>query len=548
MALTYAFDPTQGETPESAKRKREIAEALVGRFTSRAPQNVPEGLHAVGQALLARTMQDEALAAERQGRESAQASFSPVMEALMGSSNATPATTPGSFSGDQQSFVDTFMPAALESSKATGVDPRIIVAQAALESGWGKSAPGNNYFGIKSHGQPGGQVVNTHEHVNGQRVPVQDSFRTYEDPTASVKGYTDFILQNPRYKGLREAQGMDAQLAALGQSGYATDPNYASKVGQIARGLPQHGVETQTAQASEIPDVGTLTQALQNPWLNDSQRGVVQSLLEMQLKANDPLRQAQISKLQREATQGAGIYGTPIYGTDPATGQTVLGAMGKDGTFHRIETPGVSVTPGVKVVGDELVDTKTGQAVRNVGQQISSAKAAEAEGKNLAEARAGLSSARASAAKVKKLVEDLRDDTYLYGMVGPIDSWKPNVSAASARVQSKMDQVQGTAFMEARQMLKGGGQITDFEGRKAEQAMIRMNTAQSLDDYKKALDDFNDAVQEGLQRLEEASQGGGQYEPSQPKAMAAPKVGDVIDGYRYKGGNTKDPNSWELAQ
>jgi hypothetical protein len=148
------------------------------------------------------------------------------------------ATSPAvDISGDQKTFIDSLLPAAIEEGKRTGVDPRIIVAQAAQETGWGKSAPGNNYFGIKSHGQDGGNSLMTTEYVNGAPVKVKDSFRAYQNPADSVRGYGDFILQNPRYEGLRNAQGLDAQLEALQASGYATDPNYSRSVGAIARGI-----------------------------------------------------------------------------------------------------------------------------------------------------------------------------------------------------------------------------------------------------------------------------------------------------------------------
>ena len=132
----------------------------------------------------------------------------------------------------------------MEASKRTGIDPRIIVAQAALETGWGKSAPGNNYFGIKSHGQPGGQTLATTEVVNGKQVRVNDQFRQYASPADSVQGYADFVTQNPRYEAVRQAQGLDAQVAALGQSGYATDPQYATKIGSIAKSIPIGGGKT----------------------------------------------------------------------------------------------------------------------------------------------------------------------------------------------------------------------------------------------------------------------------------------------------------------
>lgn len=138
---------------------------------------------------------------------------------------------------DRDAFIASLFPAAEETGRRIGVDPRIILAQAALESNWGRSAPGNNFFGIKSHGVPGGNVLATTEVVNGRPVQIRDSFRAFASPADSVQGYGDFISRNPRYAAFRSAQGLDAQLAALGKSGYATDPDYAAKVGSIARSI-----------------------------------------------------------------------------------------------------------------------------------------------------------------------------------------------------------------------------------------------------------------------------------------------------------------------
>lgn len=143
----------------------------------------------------------------------------------------------GDLSGGKKEFVERLLPSAIEVSQRTGIDPRIIVGQAAIETGWGRSAPGNNFFGIKSHGVPGGNTLPTTEFVNGSPVRENASFRAYASPEESVKGYGDFMTQNPRYGQMRQAQGMDAQLAALQKSGYATDPNYSAKVGNVARGV-----------------------------------------------------------------------------------------------------------------------------------------------------------------------------------------------------------------------------------------------------------------------------------------------------------------------
>lgn len=147
-------------------------------------------------------------------------------------------------------FFGSIWPAVMQASKSTGVDPRIIAAQAALESNYGRSAPGNNLFGIKSHGQSGGNSLMTTEVINGKPVRVRDSFRSYASPAESVDGYVDFINSNKRYRPFREAQGLDAQISALGRSGYATDPQYAAKIRSIATGIP---VSSQVASREPSP-------------------------------------------------------------------------------------------------------------------------------------------------------------------------------------------------------------------------------------------------------------------------------------------------------
>lgn len=139
--------------------------------------------------------------------------------------------------GNKDAFISAMMPHAMRVSEQTGLDPRLIIAQAAQETGWGKSAPGNNYFGIKSHGQSGGNTMATNEVVNGQTVRINDSFRGYRGMGESVDGYGNFLSSNPRYRNMLKAGNLDGQLAELGRSGYATDPNYAASVGSIARGI-----------------------------------------------------------------------------------------------------------------------------------------------------------------------------------------------------------------------------------------------------------------------------------------------------------------------
>ncbi|GEP04028.1 glycoside hydrolase family 73 protein [Methylobacterium oxalidis] len=173
---------------------------------------------------------------------------------FVGLSGSAPSVSP-KLAGSNADFISAMMPHAIEASKATGVDPRIILAQSAIETGWGRSAPGNNYFGIKSHGSPGGNTLATTEVIDGVPTRVNDSFRAFPSMAASAAGYADFINANPRYAGLKGAQGLEAQADALQRSGYATDPKYGAKVLSIARGIPQADMPAPDAQPAgfQIP-------------------------------------------------------------------------------------------------------------------------------------------------------------------------------------------------------------------------------------------------------------------------------------------------------
>ena len=131
-------------------------------------------------------------------------------------------------------FLMRIAPKAIMVAQELGIDPRIVAAQAALETGWGKSVKGNNLFGIKSHGKGKGLMVMTHEVVDGDKVKLKDSLRAYDSYDESISDYGEFLRENKRYKPMLEADTLDEQIMALGESGYATDPEYAKKIADIA--------------------------------------------------------------------------------------------------------------------------------------------------------------------------------------------------------------------------------------------------------------------------------------------------------------------------
>jgi hypothetical protein len=201
------------------------------------------------------------------------------------------------------------------------------------------------------------------------------------------------------------------------------------------------------------------------------------------------------------------FYGNPIPIQTPNGIQ--YGQIGSRGSFKPIDIGnGNTFAPPTKTV-----DLGTSVAVMGPGgaqtgtlqKDLAGAEEQKALGKGQGEAtitaRTALPAAQQAATDVAEQVNRLKNDPDLASVLGPIDSRTPNFSAGSNRVQAYIDQLAGGAFLQARTLLKGGGQITDFEGKKAEQAFIRLNQAQSPEDFKSALDDFNDAVQSGLAKL-----------------------------------------------
>lgn len=206
---------------------------------------------------------------------------------------------------------------------------------------------------------------------------------------------------------------------------------------------------------------------------------------------------------------GSEIFGTPIYGRDPATGKQVLGAMGKDGQFHKLDTGGVEVSPGLtwKDFGTyEQAFDRTGNPVGPARQKdLAGAETAKAEGKARGEVRATLPSDIANADQTVKEIDALIANPGLNEVVGPIDQYRGSVTMSDKGrdALARYGQLQGKAFLDAYATLKGGGQITEVEGAKAQSARARMDRAQSESDFIAALKDFRDAVKTGVHKLRE---------------------------------------------
>jgi len=155
-----------------------------------------------------------------------------------------------------QQFIDAVLPHAEKAARELGIPARVLVAQAALETGWGKHqirhADGSsafNLFGIKADKSWAGERVRTltHEYDNGRLEKQAAKFRAYGSIEAAFDDYVQFLKANPRYSQALQ-HGGNAQRFATGlqQAGYATDPGYAQKILRIAYGPTMQAAITRT--------------------------------------------------------------------------------------------------------------------------------------------------------------------------------------------------------------------------------------------------------------------------------------------------------------
>lgn len=142
-----------------------------------------------------------------------------------------------------EQFVETLAPIASKVEAQTGISARLMLAQSALETGWGQKpilksdgSPSFNLFGIKaSSNWQGGQAdIVTTEFHQGVAVKQRDAFRAYGSFEESFEDYAQFLQSNPRYEQALSLREKPVEFArALQDSGYATDPQYADKLGRI---------------------------------------------------------------------------------------------------------------------------------------------------------------------------------------------------------------------------------------------------------------------------------------------------------------------------
>lgn len=323
------------------------------------------------------------------------------------------------------------------------------------------------------------------------------------------------------------------------------------QVGQAAANFANERTLNKTAQylKSVSPELGA---AIDNKLISpaDAYKLYYQQKLEAQKPKNNFMA---VGKNLYDASTGqwitppagAGLdapeYGlNVIYGTDPATGETVLGQVGKDGSFHKVDTGGfkpVGTTSNINLgttyqtrdkAGNILATTPIDIAGKNTQEEIGSAT-----GKAIAAAPGDLQAAQ----NALDTVDSLRNDPNKGWGTGFSSIFNAIPGSPGKDFQKKVDQSTSGAFLTAIQQMRGLGSLSNAEGGAATAAVARMDTATSEEEFNAALSDYEKIVRQGMARAQaRIQQSGGQVQaPPGLAPPAAPRTGGGVtsSGIRF---------------
>lgn len=552
--MAFIFGGDTGMTYEQMLRQRSMAEQLTGGIDR--VQGPGGGLNALAKGFAAGVLNKRANKAETQGKEAAAAKQQSALAALFGRSlgggaqmapaqaqNAPqgaglPASLIQSESGGNLSALNSegyggrgqFGEARLADAARAGIIPAGMTGatyaqqpeqvQRAVEQ-WHRADILGNL----------GQYVGTDVDGPGPIPPLTEDSLLAVAHLGGTGGARKFVESGGQYNP-SDSNGTSLADYAMRHAGNGTGPvmgNYAD---------PMQGV-----------DMAAVTAALSDPYLDQGSKSVLAMMLQdrigqrdaiqqQQMRMQDPMYQAQLqqAQLQNQAlmnpqasaqmpsevqalqwrAEQAGLQpGTQEYqdfimnggsrGTGVPAGFAALDAQAKAG----------GLTPGTPEYQAFMLGSGAGQR----------AEATET-GKARGQAATGLSGITSKAERAIENLQAIRNDPALPGITGMVQGRMPPMTQAGTDLNTRIQQAQGQAFLEAFDSLKGGGAITEIEGLKAEQAMARLNRAQSTEAYQSALDELTSILDAGVSRAYDRA---GQVRPTaQPSQPQAPQQGQRL--------------------
>lgn len=230
-ASVSSAEPAAATTANTQNNTNSTADSSAAtQSTSNSASTGNSATSNASQTVASQTAADSALAQSAEAKQAAPKAASAVATSQ---ENSTTDLSALHFSNNasQQAFIQSVAPGAIQGWNEYKVLPSITVAQAIVESGWGRSAlstQAHNLFGIKGSYNGNSVVMRTREVYGGRSVYVNANFRAYANNSESVTDHGRFLNVNSRYRNLLGDTNYASVANKLRQDGYATDPSYAS--------------------------------------------------------------------------------------------------------------------------------------------------------------------------------------------------------------------------------------------------------------------------------------------------------------------------------
>lgn len=531
---------TDVPTYDALRKRREIADTLAQQALGGTPRNVGEGITSVGRALAYRFMDGRLKPQEKAETDRAGSRLmeiaglmtgrggSPVMSSMGGAPEApgaTPTAPPGFTlppQGDrEQQIRDGLLRRGLPEHVADG-----FMLNFRDES---RFDPGINEAAPVVPGSRGG--FGLAQWTGPRRVALERFAQETGRPVGDVETQLDFLMTElqgseagamPAIMGSRDAGGAAAAIASeflrpAPEHLARRVADYTGGAGYQPGGLGSGGVSFDPALIAE------LGQLAGNPYLNDGQKLVAQALLQRAMGSSDamtPYQQAQLAldqdrlafdreKFAQGTREGPKYYGNTQWATDPETGAWRPYQIGTDGSVNWLDLGGAQPMPPTRSadLGTEIVPVgpggvPTGTTLEKDNRGAEREKGiGKAQGEAIGAAATGLSNATAKAQQAVDLIDSIAGDPSLAGITGMVQGRLPPLTQAGTDLNAKIDQLRGKVFLEAFESLKGGGAITEIEGQKAEQAIARLQRAQSHEEFVAALTELRGVIAGGVERM-----------------------------------------------
>ncbi len=555
---------TDAPTYDALKRKREIANLLMAQTMQQPVNNWGDGVGKVLSALGARMMDRRLAGQEKADQDAAGGRLQEIISALGGGGGMGLAGMSSSGGGAMPPRDPGTAPAGYALPSADPDWDSIRAGIFAGESGGDYNA----LFGYSN--RPGGRF----QDFKLTDMTVDDAIR-FSDPGGAygqwVKGQVGRVatpmgayqVVGTTLRGAKEGLGLTGEERmtpevqdAIGRWIYQTqgtgawegyrgprDPASISTMGG-GGGYQQPGFDPGMAM-----ELGELI-----PRLPEGQRAVAEALLAQSLSQGTPMTPYQQESLaldrdrlafDREkfasgTREGPKYYGNVQWAGDPDTGEYRPYQIGSDGTVNWIDLGGAQPMPPTRSadLGTSIAQVGPGGVTtgavleKDVRGEAGERAIGTAQGESVGGAAAGLAGATAKAEQSMALIDSIIADPALEGITGMIEGRLPPMTQAGTDLNVKIDQLRGRVFTEAFESLKGGGAITEAEGRAATEAMGRINRAQSVGEFQTALAELRGIISAGVERMR------------QKAAQAAPEAPAAAPDWMTQ----TDPTTWSEEQ